>query len=246
VKIFRLAVIFLVTLFFLVGLPKKVDASLLLIDKEGKIILSVLSSQDTHGLEIPRREYLAIKAVADQTSDTNAKVSLSKLDGKVTLDVSSELGQKSLDVTNYQDEIVEIEERPEVERFTISLSEGKFIIDQGGILAETYFTINIEPKTAELTLETPSGFRYLSILPREAVETILRAKTINRLKEGSKLIISEQNRELSYEIFGDRVIDVFNLVEYSVPVSSRVSASTGEILSVNQPTWLRILGFLFT
>ena len=149
-------------------------------------------------------------------------------------------------MTNYQDEIVEIEERPEVERFTISLSEGKFIIDQGGILAETYFTINIEPKTAELTLETPSGFRYLSILPREAVETILRAKTINRLKEGSKLIISEQNRELSYEIFGDRVIDVFNLVEYSVPVSSRVSASTGEILSVNQPTWLRILGFLFT
>src|SRR3989344_7725394 len=120
------------------------------------------------------------KARADQTSDTNAKVSLSKLDGKVALDVSSELGQKSLDVTNYQDEIVEIEERPEVERFTISLSEGKFIIDQGGILAETYFTINIEPKTAELTLETPPGFRYLSILPREAVETILRAKTINR------------------------------------------------------------------
>ena len=245
-KIFRLAVIFLVTLFFLVGLAKKAEASLLLINKEGKIILKVLSSQDTHGLEIPRREYLAIKAVASQTSDSDAKVSLSKLDGKVTLDVSSDLSQRSLDVTNYQEEIVEIEERPEVKRFTISLKDGKFIIDQDGISAETYFTINIDAKIAELTLETPSGFRYLSILPREAVETILRAKTIDRLKEGSKLLISEQNRELSYEIFGDRVIDVFNLVEYSIPVSSRVSASTGEILSVNEPTWLRILGFLFT
>lgn len=236
----------LATLSLFVGFPKKVDASLLLINKEGRIILKVLSSQDTHGLEIPRREYLAIKAVADQTSDSDAEVSLSKLDGKVTLDVSGSTGQKSLDVTNYQDEIVEIEERPEVERFTISLDEGKFIINQDGISAETYFTININPQTAGLTLETPSGFRYLSILPKEAVETILRAKTINRLKEGSRLVISEQNRELSYEIFGDRVIDIFNLVEYSVPVSSQVSASTGEILSVNQPTWLRILGFLFT
>lgn len=244
-RIFRFAFVVLVTLSLFVGFSKSVDASLLLINKEGKIILRVLSSQDTAGLEIPRREYLAIKAVADQTSDSDAKVSLSKLDGKVTLDVSSSSGEKSLDVTNYQDEIVEVEERPEVERYTISLDEGKFIIDQDGISAETYFPININPQTAGLTLETPSGFRYLSILPREAVETILRAKTINRLKEGSRLVISEQNRELSYEIFGDKVIDIFNLLKYSVPVSSQVSASTGEILSVNQPTWLRILGFLF-
>ena len=138
-RISRFNLVFLVTLFVFMGLPKKVDASLLLIDKSGKIIFRVLSSQDTFGLEIPRKDYLAIKEVADQTSDSDAKVSLYKLDGKVTLDVSSSLGQKSLDVTGYQDEIVEIEERPEVERFTISVNDGKFIIDQGGISAETYF-----------------------------------------------------------------------------------------------------------
>jgi hypothetical protein len=37
-----------------------------------------------------------------------------------------------------------------------------------------------------------------------------------------------------------------NLFELDIPVSTSVSALTGEILSVDQPTWLKVLGFMFS
>lgn len=223
-----------------------VHASLVTIDKEGRVIVKVLSVEDSIELEIPRREFLEVKNIVAETPDPDAKISLAKEDGRVQLNVSTSSGYKSLDVTNYKDDIVEIEERPAVERLTISILADKFTIEQAGVVAETDYEINIDPQTAGLTLETPTGFRYLSILPRQATEVVLRSRYINRIEGQGKLVISEEGRELLYKVSGERVINLFNIVEYSVPVSARVSASTGEVLSVEQPTWLRVLGFLFT
>lgn len=220
-------------------------ASLVVVDSKGKVIIKVLSVEDSVELEIPRRDFLEIKDIADETPDPEAKISLAKIDGKVSLKVSTSSGEKSLDVTSYKEEIVEIEERPEVERLTISVFGDKFRIGQKGVYAETDYQINIDPKSAGLTLATPSGFRYLSVLPKEAAETILRSRVVNRIGAGSVISLSEHSGELYYEVAGERVINVFNIFEYPVPVSARVSASTGAILSVEQPTWLKVLGFLF-
>ena len=76
------------------------------------------------------------------------------------------------------------------------------------------------------------------------MDSVLRSKKINRIGVDNKLNIIENDRELSYEVGGERVINLFNIVEYSVPVTVQVSASTGEILLVDQPTWLKVLGFL--
>lgn len=233
---------FLLSFFFF---TPEVHASLVVIDSQGKIIVNVLSIEDSIELEIPRRDFLEIKDIAADTPDPNAKISLTKVDGKVKLNISTSSGDKSLDVTNYKEEIVEIEERSEIERLTISVSDNKFTIEQKGVVAETDYEINIDPKSAGLTLTTPSGFRYLSILPRQAVETILRSKVINKISGSSKILLAEYSGELIYEVAGERVINLFNIFDYSVPVSARVSASTGEILTVEQPTWLRIFGFLF-
>ncbi|MFV1917106.1 MAG: hypothetical protein ACC618_01285 [Patescibacteria group bacterium] len=220
-------------------------ASLVTIDKEGRVTLNVLSAEESIELEIPRREYLEVKDIAEGIPNPQAKISLLRSNGKVSLQVSTSSGDKSLDVTDYKGEIVEIEERPAVERIAISVFGDKFEIVQRGVIAETSYEINIDPQTARLTLETPSGLRFLSILPRQAVDVVLRAKYINRIGGQNRLSIEEEGRELAYVVPGDKIINLFDLFEYKVPVKAVVSASTGEILSVEQPTWLRVLGFLF-
>jgi hypothetical protein len=239
------ALSFLVLLLAFFLTASSAQASLVTIGSEGKVILNVLSVEDSIELEIPRRDYLQVKNIVAGTPDPDAIISLARVDGKVKLNVLTKSGEKSLDVTNYKEEIVEIEERPELERLTIAIQNDKFTIEQKGITAVTDFAINIDPQTAGLTLETPSGFRYLSILPRQAVETLLRSKVINRIASGSRISLAEYSGELFYEVTGERVINLFNIFDYRVPVSARVSASTGEILTVEQPTWLRIFGFLF-
>ena len=221
-----------------------VYASLVTIDGEGKVVVNVLSAEESIELEIPRSEYLEVKNIVAVTPDPNAKITLSKAGGIVKLNVSTASGDKSLDVTSYKEEIIEIEERPQAEKLVIGVVNGKFTIEQRNVVANTDFDIHIDPATAGLILETPSGFNYLSILPRQAVNSVLRSKTINRIGEDSTINIIETDRQLSYEVAGEKVINVFNLFEYPVPVKAQVSASTGEILSVDQPTWLWVARFL--
>ena len=226
--------------------PAAAYASLVTINTQGSIVLNILSVEDSIELEIPRRDYLEIKGITDETPDPNARISLLMEDGKVKLQVSTKSGDKSLDVTNYEGEIIEIEERSENERLVIGVSDGKFTIEQRGVVAETDFAINIDPQTTGLTLKTPSGLRFLSILPREATEAVLRSKFINRIGFDQRIVLEEEEgKDLAYLIQGERVINLFNVFEYATPVGAKVSASTGEILSVEQPTWLKIIGFLF-
>lgn len=243
-KLVRALVFVLLSSFWFIVAPS-VQASLVVIDKEGRVVINVLSAEESIELEIPRSEFLEIKNVVSETPEEDAKISLAKVNGKATLEVSSPSGNKSLDVTNYNKEVIEIEERPEVQKLTISVSGDKFIIGQRNVFAETDYQINIDPQTARLTLETPSGLRFLSILPRQATDSVLRAKYINRIESERNLVIKEEGSDLTYEVFGDKVLNFFNFFEYPIPVSVQVSASTGEILYVDQPIWLKVINFLF-
>jgi hypothetical protein len=244
--IFRkiLLILVLVFLIFLASL-RNANASLISIDKEGRIVINVLSAEKSVGLEIPQSEYLEIKNILSETPDSNAKISLVKNEGKTTLNVTSSSGNKSLDITNYKDEILVVEERPEVQKLTFFVSGDKFTLVQRGVYAETDYQINIDPISAKLTLEAPSGLRYLSVLPHQATDVVLKANFINRIDDEKRLTIKEEGSELTYEVFGDKVFNIFNLFEYGVPVSAKVSASTGEILSIEGPTWLKVINFLF-
>ena len=236
--------LFIFSLFFVLSVSK-VDASLVTIDKYGKVIIKVLSAEESIGLEIPQSDFLEVKNIISETPDADAVITLAKTDGKSTLKVSSISGDKSMDVTNYKDEVLVVEERPEVQKLTFFVSGDKFTLVQRGVYAETDYQINVDPTSAKLTLEAPSGLRYLSVLPRQATDAVLRANFINRIDEGKRLIIKEEGSDLTYEVFGDKIFNIFNLFEYGVPVSAKVSASTGEILSIEGPTWLKVINFLF-
>ena len=243
-KLVRALVFVVLSAFWFIVTPSA-QASLVVIDKEGRVVINVLSAEESIELEIPSSEFFEIKNVVSETPEQDAKISLAKVDGKATLEVSSSSGNKSLDVTDYNKDVIEIEERPQVQKLTISVLGDKFIIGQRNVFAETDYQINIDASSARLTLETPSGLRFLSILPRQATDSVLRAKYINRIESEKKLVIKEEGSDLTYEVFGDKVFNIFNLFEYGVPVSAKVSASTGEILSIEGPTWWKVINFLF-
>jgi hypothetical protein len=219
-------------------------AALVNVNNKGEIILNVLASEEGMDLEIPKNESLEVKEVANASVSKDAKIAIVRSDGKVKLDVISTSGNKSLDVTDYNDEVIQIENRPETEEVSIGLVGDKFKIQQKGAYAVTDFEINIDPQKAEIELSTPSGMRYLSILPRTALQTTLRLQLINKLTDG--LSIVEDEGSLTYNIVGEKIINLFNVYDYAVPVTVKVSAQTAEIVGVEQPKWLAVWNFFFT
>lgn len=227
--------VFLASLIF-IELPSLALASLVTINKNGETIWKVLSSQDEVSLGV-KRNSLEVKEVASDIAE-DTRIAIKREDGKIYLN--------EFDVTNWQEDLVEIEERGETKRAVIGVQGTQFTIEQNGILALTDFPIVIDPKANELSLITPSGSIFLSVLPTEAVESALRSRFINRLPEKKIFLKEEEVGTLAYTVNGEKVLDIFGILEYKIPVTARVSASTGEILGVQGPEWFKIFGFLFT
>jgi hypothetical protein len=233
-------------LLLLLLFPQSVGASgLVTIDKAGQVVWNVLSSEDPKDLQITEPGDVSVKQIAQLGNQTNASITLKKKDGQVSLEVLSDSGKKEIDVSDWQQNLVEIEERPEVQKLSIGLSGGKFSLKQGSIVALTDLPIDVDAKLARLSVQTSTGTRFVSILPRQAAYSLLQAKYISELNSSMELKESSDTN-IVYHISGERVINLFNVYNYRVPVDGEVSASTGEIVSVNEPIWLKVIGFIFS
>lgn len=231
--------------FLFLFFPTNVDAALVHINKDGGVVVNVLGAEATDALGIPKKESLQIKQIADTNASGFSQVSLAQVNGKISLSVATPEGQKSMDVTGYKSSLVEIEERNQANKVQIGLLDGKFSVSENGVTAVTDFPINVDPKNAAITVSAPSGIRYLAVLPFEAYQNLVKARIISTIGD-EKLTISEGDKgELSYVIPGQKMINVFNLFSYPVDVKTTVSASTGEVLSIDEPIWLKVLGFAF-
>lgn len=227
--------VFLALFLFLVT-PVKAE-SLMVIDNNGNVIWRVLSAQDSIALKAPERDIDVTRVASSEIGD-DSLILLEKKDEKFYLN--------DLDVTDFGDDLVEIEERGEVNRLVIGIDGSSFTIEQNGVVAATEFPITIDPKRNELALKTESGSVFLSVLPIEAAESALRSRFISRLADNKVTLTERTFGILSYTIGGEKVLNVFNLFDYKIPVTAHVSASTGEILSIDGPEWFKIFSFLFS
>lgn len=207
------------------------------VNKDGDLVWKVLSAEDMIALKVPERE-IDVKEVATSDLEKNSLILLERKDEKFYLN--------DLDVTDFEDDLVEIEERGKVKRIVIGVDQGLFTIEQNGVVASTEFPIIIDPKRNELALKTNSGSVFLSVLPIEAAESALRSRFISRLVNNNVNLTEYKLGVLSYSINGEKVLDIFSLFDYRIPVTAHVSASTGEILSIDGPEWFKIFGFLFS
>jgi hypothetical protein len=222
-----------------------VNASLLVVDRHGEIVWNVLSEEDSLDLNIPKHSLIKIKEINNVESNADSMVSLTNSGGSLALTVSSGSEIRELDVSGWNDDLVEIEERAEVQRIVIGVINNLFSLEQKGIRALTEFPIDVDTKRAELSVRTSSGDKCLSVLPFQAVETLLRSKILNKVT-GNEIRIVESDQDLHYLVKGERTFEVFNIFSYSVPVTSGVSVATGEVLFFDAPVWYKAAVFLFT
>ncbi len=193
-----------------------VSAALVTVNPKGQVIWQVLGDST-----------IQVKSVAENLTSTNSQISLNNTNGKIELN--------NIDVTNFKDSLVEVQARGEANDLKIGTNGNAFNIEENGIIAETKFPITIDPIKNELSVTTTSGSRLVSVLPYEAILSLTRAKFINKVNSNKIDLTENVTGELQYQIGGKRDINILN-----------VPASTGEVLKVDEPTWLKVFGFLFS
>lgn len=237
---------FIVSFLFLLS-PQQVDASLVTITEKGELVVNVLSSEDSIELGIPQKEYFEVKEIAESSGESEASVTIERVNDKVSLTVSSpDSGNKTLDVTDYDDDIVEIEERDRAKIVRLGVVGDKLSIEQRNIIALTDLPINVDPSNKELSVTTSSGRKLISVLPREAIDALMRTKIVNKMGLNERLsIVEEEGGDVSYVIKGQKVINLFNVYDYGIDITARVSVTTGEVVGIDEPEWLKAINFLF-
>ena len=243
----RLLLPLVVLFIFLVFGASSANASLVTITQEGEIVMNVLSVDDSITLDVPEVESFEVTEIAEAPVDGNAVVSIEKEGGQISMTISSpDIGYKKLDVTDYDDDLVEIEERDRAKIVKLGIVGDKLSIEQRNIIALTSLPINIDPSRKELSLTTSSGRRYVSILPQEAVDSLMRTKLISSYNPDAELeIIEDETGNAVYLVDGKKIVNVFNIYDYELDVSAKVSATTGELIGIENPEWLKYFNFLF-
>jgi len=243
----RLIFFLMVVCIFLVFGVSNANASLVTITQDGEIVVNILSIDDSITLDVPKAESFEVIEIAETSDDENAVVSIEREGGKISMTISSpETGLRKLDVTDYEDDLVEIEERDRAKIIKLGVIGDRLSIEQRNITALTILPINIDPARKELSLTTSSGRRYVSILPQEAVDSLMRTKLISTYNPDSELeIVEDENGNAIYLIEGKKVVDVLNVYDYELDVAARISATTGELIGIDNPEWLKFFNFLF-
>jgi len=223
-------------------------SSLVTVREDGEIILNVLADSDSI-LEIRTGSTLeVIGGIFRDDGEFGDKISLELKNGKASLSVLKGKEERSFEITGENEDLVEIIERTKGEKVKIGLVDGMFTLNQRGVIVRTPFSVEIDATRDKLSVKTPSGLRLLSILPYEALQVVRRARIIDILTPGvENIVLTEGSRgELHYKITGNKIIVPFNLFTYKVPIEAQVSASTGEVINIDQPLWFKVFDFLFT
>lgn len=225
---------------FLFFTSEALASSLVTVGQGGVVVVNVLA-KETSSLEVATKSDIEIKDVAN-SGESGDLISLAKSGEEVNLKVGN---SKSFNVTDWQENLIEIEERDNAKKVTVSLKDGKFIISQEGFIASTDFPLEIDPVKNHFIVATSSGEKYLAVLPHDAAQTALRAKALSSVNP-ENLTIIEEGKDVGYALLGEKSVNLFNVYTLTIPVEAKVSASTGEVISTNEPVWLKLLSFFLS
>lgn len=222
------------------------SAAIVSINKSGEVIMNVLPAHDEI-VSSPEPVSLQVTNIANTGKPSEkAEVALRNTSGKVELSVNDGKGTQLADVTGYNSEIIEIEQRQAPSKISILASGEGFLLKERNISAYTSFPITIDPEQKKIYVETTAGEQYLGVLPSDALVQVIQGQIIDVI-DGDYLILSNgELGEVQYTIHGKKTLDILNIFEYEVPVSAVISAANGNVISVEQPLWLPIASFLFT
>ena len=238
----KISFVFLLTVFLFFTRLQPASAQVVTIGDQGEIAWKVLGDETSNNSGILNSS-IEVKKVGNAAVNSKPTISLSKDGENVSLSVISGNETRNLDVLGDDKNLVEVEERPYVQKVIIGVQGDKFSLTQGGITALTDFPINVDARAARFSVKTGGGMEYIFVLPKEAVDTALNSRLIT--STDSDITITSDRGEVAYRIAGEKVFNFFDLFKYTIPVTTYVSASSGKLTSIDSPTWFRFLKFLF-
>lgn len=216
------------------------DAALLTLTDKGELYWNVLGLTD----EI-EKSALEIKKIADNINPNKIEsVALINESGKIFVRFGDE--EDKVDVTEYSEDIVEIEQTDSPSKVFIEATQSGFAIKQRGITAETSFPIKIDSTENKVTVETPTGTKLLSTLPYEAVRLLTNSNLISEVPNGEVNIIEKEQGEITYEVNGKKYITLFKILSFEVPIKAEVSATSGNVVNLDQPVWYALVGYFLS
>ncbi len=237
-------IVFVCTVLFLFGVSTPTHASALItVTKEGKVRTNVLGDSTS----VQATAMKVTSAINNAKDLADATLSIVKQGEKSLLSIQSAQGTKQEDITKLNQDIVEIEQNQVPKSIKIGKVDDSFGISQSGITALTSFPIHIDASNKIISVATDSGERIVSVMPDDAVETLVRANIINTISQDGQMVLGESDTgELTYSIPAEREVNLFNVHTITVPVNTTVSATSGKVLKIDQPQWLKFFGFLFS
>lgn len=139
---------------------------------------------------------------------------------------------------------VEVKKGNSESKIKIRSGKNKFEFQQEGakFSVESNFPLSVDPLTRELSVETPSGSSVVSVLPQQVIDNMFAAGIVTATSGVD--LKTESDGSLTYDIDGTKSEKLLGVFDVAIPKNLIVSAQTGEVLTVNQSTFSKILDFL--
>jgi len=112
------------------------------------------------------------------------------------------------------------------------VSQDSVAIKTGEASAITSNKITI--KESKLYLETSAGDKQVNILPEQAS---LKAKEASNIVEVKEIKLKEESATPIYSVKGTKKAKLFSLIPINLKIKTKISAETGEVISVKKPWW---------
>lgn len=127
---------------------------------------------------------------------------------------------------------------------TIKTEDGRLKVESEGEDAVSNFPLSVDQSTGQLQVTTPNGVRTIRILPKQAAQVAQTAGVQNLIQNMQLDQNSNQNSQdkMVFKVQGVKTGSLFGLIPISMPVESEIGAETGDIVNVNQPLILTLLG----
>lgn len=166
-------------------------------------------------------------------------------DGETSESVETPEPEETPEPPEFEEEKeVEIKEGTSESKIKIRGGKNKFEFQQDGakFSVESNFPLSVNPATRELTVTSPAGSKVIAVLPQQAIDNMLAAGIVTTTTGVD--LKTEQDGSMAYNIDGIKNEKLLGVFDVAVPKNLIVSAQTGQVLTVNQSAFSKILDFL--
>lgn len=111
----------------------------------------------------------------------------------------------------------------------MSISQGVMKTVNASVVADYSGKLVIE--NSRLLMETSAGKKQINILPEEALSKATVTTNVNAIK------LKEESQQPIYSIKTTEQTKLFFVIPVSMQIETKVSAESGNVISVKRPLW---------